>query len=89
MFWDLDAVIFDQDTLTRVPDTVELHPGEQIALVARVYILAMTPMFPGTDGNYTRELLEILPTLRVRYKDKYHCFEASDIENVTVHLYRK
>ncbi len=49
--------------------SLTIPPGGKTYLFGGTYILLGTEIFDSNKSNYTNEMLEILPTIRIRYKD--------------------
>jgi hypothetical protein len=65
-------------------DSLELIPKQKITIIWGIYILLGTPILESAQEDYTIEMLEILPTLKVIYRDKNLKIEATEIFKVNV-----
>lgn len=64
--------------------TLELMPNQNVTVVWGIYILLGTPILKVNHEDYTTEMLEILPTLKVIYRDKNLEIEATEVSKVNV-----
>ena len=61
-----------------------LSPKDSINFSFGSYLLLGTDIFNYKEGNYTKQMLSILPTLKVRYKDDKIEMKTSGIKNVVI-----
>lgn len=68
---------------------IEISKGDFYMLEFSTRILLGTNIRDSIDRDYdyTKEIMQILPTLRIVYKDKYNQFQSSGINNVTIGTY--
>ena len=78
--------IINGDT-TYLDGLYKMNPGTSLEIFQNNCLLASTQLLGREKTDYTRELLEILPTLKIIYEDFDLYFESSEIETVTVDWY--
>jgi len=68
---------------------IEISKGDSSMLKFSARILLGTNIRDSIDRDYdyTKEIMQILPTLRIVYKDKCNRFQSSGINNVTIGTY--
>jgi hypothetical protein len=65
-------------------DSLLIKSMEKIEFKLGTHILLGTPLWKEKKADYTMILLEVLPTVRVHYKDPYFSLFSSKIERVTI-----
>ena len=69
-FTDLDSRILASNQIA------ELYFG--------IYLFTGTPIYKTNNGDYTYEVIKVLPTLKIRYVDKLYNILSSDVKRVIV-----
>lgn len=83
MFDQFSGVI-DKDTLDILPFQIPILPHQSIEIWTCADFFLRTPIWSLDKNDYTRELLEILPTLKVRYETPKFTLFTTEIMNVYV-----
>lgn len=83
MFSEYSGVI-GRDTLDTLPPTIFIQPHQTIELWTYAKFFSLLPFWDANKNDYTRELLEILPTLKVRYETPKFTLFTTEIMNVSV-----
>lgn len=65
-------------------DTLILLPDQKVNIGFGDFILLGTKILKHTQGDYTKEMLEILPTIKIKYKDDNYSFTSEAINNVKI-----
>ncbi len=66
-------------------DILEIMPKQKVKMTFGTYILLGTTILNNKQEDYTKEMLEILPTLKVNYKDNIWNMQTCEVINVIVH----
>ena len=65
-------------------DSLVLSPNQVAELNFGLYLILGTSIHKSDKGDYTREMLEILPTLKIYYIGRSFNVRSSDIERVVI-----
>ncbi|WP_452598401.1 hypothetical protein [Pontimicrobium sp. MEBiC01747] len=66
------------------PDKEKVSPNTVVNLETSTYIFLGTDIWKEKKTDYTLELLEVLPTLKMKYIDKNYQLLSIDIKNVKI-----
>ena len=88
MFSKFSGVI-GKDTLDTLPATIFIQPYQTIEIWTYAKFFPFFPFWDVNKDDYTRELLEILPTLKVRYETPKFTLFTTEIMDVSVDYYVK
>lgn len=81
--------VIDKDTLYKLPPSVPILTQQSIEIWTYPQFLTMTPVLKPNKNDYTRDLLELLPTLKVYYDRPDFTLIATEIKEVSIDYYVK
>lgn len=89
VMFEIFSGVIGKDTLEMLPPTVTILPHQSIEIWTYPQFLTMTPVLKSIKNNYTYDLLELLPTLKVYYDRPDFTLIATEIQEVSVDYYVK
>ena len=87
-FYLRDAKYRYEGNYPRSRDTLVLAPNQRVEFGFTSWFFLGTPILKEgrKDGDYTLEMLEILPTLKIYYEDRLHKILASEVKYVRIRM---
>lgn len=89
VMFEMFSGVIDKDTIEMLPPSISILPQQSIEIWTYPQFLTLTPILKPNKNDYTRDLLELLPTLKVYYDRPDFTLIATEIKEVSIDYYVK